>query len=627
MKSINLKIIKPLVVTLVTMLLIVLYCNPLYANNDELNKRASRLERRADKQFVRGAHMDAFINYEKAVNSLTNHSKQKIEFSCKLARLYTLCQQHTNAIKYYDYVLNNSYRKLSPNDVCNYIDGLRRLGESQRAEEVCRLYAFEDSYNANQRYINMLQSLSNQRHYYGVGEDEYTLERLSFNTNESEYYVGSYNNKPYYIVSNSYMKDPNKIYYHQNRYFTDSVDFKLLFPFIPVDLQEGPMTFSNNNNMIIATVNQYNGMDKIELQNDTVSIYSTKLSISYFNKKNNRWTKFAPLFPDKDEYSSAYPMFINDDQSILFCSNRSGGYGGMDIYISHKDDNNQWSKPINLGPFINTEANEISPAIYQKSLVFSSNGHVGHGGYDVYKIGFQNNEVLEGSLYHYPYPINTSYNDFGLTHHIDNTYLISDREHGAFDDIYIVNEIQTTMSSFDIKRTALQTKNSIIGLEPIIDGYNNNQSMLDQDVDGNSKVYIIPKEGEILLSLYFEFDSYQLTDEMIALLVSMMDSASLNNIEEVLVAGYADELGGDRYNDNLSTQRAMEVSAYLKHSDKIARIKEEGRGKLYLNNSNDIYITTDLEQLSINKQLPLYNKIMMYHKARRVDIIVTKVKR
>ena len=423
------------------------------------------------------------------------------------------------------------------------------------------------------------------------------------------------------------MKDPNKIYYHQNRYFTDSEDFKLLFPFIPVDLQEGPMTFSNNNNMIISTVNQYNGMDKIELQNDTVSIYSTKLFISHTNTKNNRWTKFAPLFPDQDKYSYSYPIFINDDQSILFCSNRSGGYGGMDIYISHKDDNNQWSKPINLGPFINTEANEISPAIYQESLVFSSNGHVGHGGYDVYKIGFQSNEVLEGSLYHYPYPINTSYNDFGLTHHIDNTYLVSDREHGAFDDIYIVNEIQTTMSSFDIKRTALQTKNSIIGLEPIIDGYNNNQSMLDQNVNGSSEVYIIPKEGEVLLSLYFEFDSYQLTDEMIAILDSMMNSATINNIEEVLVVGYADELGGDRYNDNLSTQRAMEVSAYLKHSDKIARIKEEGRGKLYLNNGNNTYITTDLEQLSINKQLPLYNKIMMYHKARRVDIIVTKVKR
>ena len=627
MKRINLKIIKPLVVTLVTMLLIVLYCNPLYANNDKLNKRASRLERKADKQFVRGAHIKAFINYEKAINSLTNYSKQKIELSCKLARLYTLCQQHHNAIIYYDYVLRYNYRKLSPNDVCNYIDGLRRKGESQRSEAVCRLYAFDDNYNANQRYINMLQSLSSQRHYYGVGEDEYTLERLSFNTNESEYYVGSYNNKPYYIVSNSYMKDPNKIYYHQNRYFTDSVDFKLLFPYIPVDLQEGPMTFSNNNNMIIATVNQYNGMDKIELQNDTISIYSTKLSISYFNKKNNRWTKFAPLFPDNDEYSSAYPMFINDDQSILFCSNRSGGYGGMDIYISHKDDNNQWSKPVNLGPLINTEANEISPAIYQKSLTSSSNGHVGHGGYDVYKIGFQNNEVLEGSLYHYPYPINTSYNDFGLMHHIDNTYLVSDREHGAFDDIYIVNEIQTTMSSFDINRSALQTKNSIIGLEPIIEGYNNNQSMLYKDVDGNSEVYIIPKEGEVLLSLYFKFDSYQLTDEMIVILDSMMNSASLDNIKELLVAGYADELGGDLYNYNLSTQRAIEVSTYLKQSDKIAQIKEEGRGKLYLNNSNNFYITTDLEQLSINKQRPLYNKTMMYHKARRVDIIVTKVKR
>ncbi len=623
MNSISNKIIKTFIASQCIVLLVMFSFNSSYANEVKGNKRVNKIEKKADKQFIRGVQEDAFVGYQKAM-SLCNNSTQKLELSHKLARLYTLCYQYNNAIKYYDYVLNSNSKVLSPSDVCNYVDALRRAGQDQKAEVVCRSFAFDEDYNRNQRYINILQAITNQRHYYHIGEDEFSVDRLSLNTDQSEYYVGLYEDKPYYITSRSYMKDPNKIFYHQNEYaiFSDSLKNRLTFPFIPADLQDGPITFSTDHDMIIVTVNKYNGMGRIKLFDN--SIYSTKLYMSVYDAKKSRWSKFKPLFSEKNEYSYAYPVFINDNKSILFCSNRSGGYGGMDIYISHRGDDNKWSDPKNLGSYINTEANEITPSLHSDSLMFSSNGHVGYGGYDMYRVVFNAGVPQEGTLYHYSYPINTSYNDFGLYAHAEDAYLISDRNTQVpSDDIYHVRELATSMSSVDLSAAKLDQNHYDSGFETTITGYDNNYPILKQEFKGDSEMYAVHHEGEILLSLFFDFDSFELTADMQQQIDSVMNSSRGNTIEELHIVGYADELGQNFYNEKLSLKRATSVSALLEGYEEIRKISCEGRGKLHLNVNDTCFLPQSGEY---NAGEILHRKIELYQKARRVDIIVSKIK-
>ncbi|MCD4679361.1 MAG: tetratricopeptide repeat protein, partial [Bacteroidales bacterium] len=80
------------------------------------------------------------------------------------------------------------------------------------------------------------------------------------------------------------------------------------------------------------------------------------------------------------------PSISSDGKTLYFVSDRSGGLGGYDIYISERNEMGEWSKAINLGTAINTKGNEKSPFIHSDSqtLYFSSDGIMGMGGYDIF---------------------------------------------------------------------------------------------------------------------------------------------------------------------------------------------------------------------------------------------------
>lgn len=114
----------------------------------------------------------------------------------------------------------------------------------------------------------------------------------------------------------------------------------------------------------------------------------TKHSDIFYCRKNNRGTWNSPKAlgkPINSIYFDAAPSFTADGETVYFVSERLGGKGRADIYVSYKE-GRKWSKPENLGDSINTSGNEttvfISPD--EKYLFFSSTGHEGMGGYDVY---------------------------------------------------------------------------------------------------------------------------------------------------------------------------------------------------------------------------------------------------
>ncbi len=150
------------------------------------------------------------------------------------------------------------------------------------------------------------------------------------------------------------------------------------------------------------------------------------------------WVNLEGMPFNSDEYSVAHPALSPDGEKLYFSSDMPGGFGGMDLYVTELD-NGRWGPPSNLGPGINTEGHEVFPYVaYDGHFYFASNGHVGLGGLDIYKMQIRDNGEF-GNIENLGYPINTTSDDFGIVMNKkgDFGYFSSDRDGGfGKDDIY-----------------------------------------------------------------------------------------------------------------------------------------------------------------------------------------------
>ncbi len=130
------------------------------------------------------------------------------------------------------------------------------------------------------------------------------------------------------------------------------------------------------------------------------------------------------------EFFESAPSLSPDKRDLYFTSNRPGGYGGNDIYVSHRNENGHWSPPENMGPTINTAGDESWPFIHadNNTLYFTSNGLPGYGGTDLFTVR-RNADGKWGIPENLGYPINTIENEGSLVVAADGktAYFASDR--------------------------------------------------------------------------------------------------------------------------------------------------------------------------------------------------------
>lgn len=174
------------------------------------------------------------------------------------------------------------------------------------------------------------------------------------------------------------------------------------------EVNDGPATFSHKGDRICFSRNQTRAkkMGNVNAKND-------RLGIFFAERTEGDWSEPVPFEYNSTEYSITHPSFGGDGAILFFASDMPGGYGGMDLYWCDFEDGD-WSIPLNLGPGINTEANEVFPFIQVNGILyFASDREDGLGGLDIRSATLVNGQW--GNVTNLPAPINSEANDISYT--------------------------------------------------------------------------------------------------------------------------------------------------------------------------------------------------------------------
>lgn len=190
---------------------------------------------------------------------------------------------------------------------------------------------------------------------------------------------------------------------------------------------EGPVTFSRDFKTIYYTQNNNkNGVAKAGKDGQV------HLKIYWAKAGRRDWEPQGEMPFSSDDYSSLTPSLSIDGKRMYFASDMPGGFGGYDIYYVERTDFGNWSSPVNLGPGINTDQNDMSPCVTQAgTLFFSSAGHNTMGGRDLFYANALTPETF-GDVVNLNSPFNTPADEASIIVDFDGKrgFFVSEREKG-----------------------------------------------------------------------------------------------------------------------------------------------------------------------------------------------------
>jgi outer membrane protein OmpA-like peptidoglycan-associated protein len=187
-----------------------------------------------------------------------------------------------------------------------------------------------------------------------------------------------------------------------------------------VDFNNGPVCFNKEQDIIYFTRNR---------RNKEGDVYNLEICSAVL--KNGGWGQVTTLPFVKEGYDYFHPALSADGSRLYFCSNQPGGAGGADIYSFAITGDS--SLKITNESSINTEGNELFPTVHGDTLYFSSDGYAGLGGLDIYRVLRKNG--LNTQPENLGYPVNSSYDDFGMVYANGTEGLFTSNRLGS-DDIY-----------------------------------------------------------------------------------------------------------------------------------------------------------------------------------------------
>jgi len=304
------------------------------------------------------------------------------------------------------------------------------------------------------------------------------------------------------------------------------------------------------------------------IEEDTISSI-----VLYNNDKIDKYVKIPNLNFNSTYNTQPFITEYNNQKVLYFVSDRKGGYGGLDIWLSMIDKNGNFGIPINAGVYINSEADEITPFynVHDKALYFSSNRLDGKGNFDIYK--------SYGALNLWQEPqnmisMNSQKDDLYLTFFdSSNGFFSSNREGSTYSNSeYCCNDIYSFKYSGEIVSKSINPE--IMDYLPLNLFFHNDEPDSSTSSALTSMTY---KEAYIS---YFKLKNLYSSKNMEAnFFFSNILQANFNSLNRLLdllfielnngksfelqITGYASPLHNIKYNKNLSRRRISSFINYL----------------------------------------------------------------
>ena len=400
---------------------------------------------------------------------------------------------------------------------------------------------------------------------------------------------------------------------------------KLMIP-QGMDMHQGVASFSPNGNHAYLT--RWSMVDG-----------KKQASVYHSMKTGDTWSEPSLVGGDlnAEGFSSQEPFVSADGKHLLYASDKPGGLGKFDLWMAGLDDMGNPGSSTNLGATINTTDDERAPYYHASNatLIFSTNGRVGMGGFDFFQSKSNNLSSFEAPV-NLGYPVNSVKDDIymastGDKRMLDNVFFSSDRNSPCCLEMYTLNlkHIQKIISGLVVdcatgepingasvaitdpanNSTISSQSTNMAGQYSITldeyqplqvtakaDGYEGQKSlafnspanMADNKLTNPSICLAKPVVTEpivvmtpvVMNDIFFEFDKYVLKPGAIPALDSLVAFMERYPNMEVEISAHTDALGDDSYNQSLSELRAKSVIEYLTSKGVVeSRLQSKGYGE------------------------------------------------
>ena len=581
----------------------------------------NKATKKADKHFARFEFIDAAEDYQKLV---TNGKADEYVYT-QLADCYYNIFNTVEAEKWYAKALESSQ---NPETIYKYSQMLKANGKYDESNKWLDKFASmrpsDDRAMEFRKNPNYLPKILERGKKFNVQDAGINSEYSDFG--------GTLQGNKLYITSAR--NSSRKTYGWNEQPYLDIYEFtiaedgsyqngQLLSNRINTKYHEGLVAFSpDGKTMYFSRESYFDGMyekDSLKNRKSVLNLYSsTKLS--------DGWSQVTPLPFNSDHHSVKNPTVSTDGKTLYFASDMAGGYGKFDIYKAEINDDGTFGEAVNLGQKVNTEGQEMFP--YSSSngtLYFSSNGHLGLGGMDVFYT-----KEIDGKfapIRNVGIPVNSNADDFAfsINEETEQGFVSSNRDGGiGDDDVYAIKKLQplcdvlitstvtdsktgqpidgASVGIYDDQGNMITTKNTDTNgvaefiiecetdtkLQVLMDGYESASA----DIEGTSEEEmavsialnpidkIIQGDQIVLNPIYFDFDKSNITakaafelDKLVQIMTKYPDLV-------IRAESHTDSRGSASYNQSLSERRAKTTVQYIisKGIDK-SRIAGEGKGE------------------------------------------------
>lgn len=557
----------------------------------------------ADAQFQRGEYYDASVTYKKVYNKLRKKEErpQRGEVAFKMGRCYRLLNMSARASAAFQNALRYEY----PDSTTHFMLAQALHADGKYAAALRSYDKYLEFCPDDSLAINCAEGCRTAQEIRARGSRYVVKQAKLFNSRRADFcpmYLGADCDQIYYTSTTEKatgdkkseitgMKNADVFFSKKN----EKGEWERPEPVegeLNTEFDEGIVAFSPDAQTMYLT------KARRELNAPTsVEIYTS-------TRSDAKWSAPVKFEITADTLSTfGHPAVSPDGEYLYFVSDMPGGYGGKDIWrISLKE---RQGSLVNLGPDINTEGNDDFPYVRSDgSLYFSSDGHPGMGGLDIFRAKAVGDPAdLRWKVENMGFPINSAGDDFGITFGKGEDGFFSSNRGDArgYDHIYSFeyDPVRITIEGLVMDKDEEPVKNAIIrivgndgsnqkevarddgsfsfalqrGVKYVMlagaKGYLNQKQEFASDStmeDANYWVeFILPSisKPSVVENIFYDYDKADLRPESKTALNELIAVLHNNPNVTIEMASHTDRWGSDAYNINLSERRAKSVVDYL----------------------------------------------------------------